>query len=110
PSLALDVSSSRVPKIKENIINHRSTLRDIFVPLAKPLSATALTGMKGTSNFIFATADTTMALSTTIAYASIVAHIFVDDNEVEGTNDQAAADGNADLFTNVDDAELNIPL
>nr|GFA20392.1 transposase (putative), gypsy type [Tanacetum cinerariifolium] len=46
-SLALDVSSSRVQKIKKNIANHRSALRDIFVPLAEPLSATALTGTKG---------------------------------------------------------------
>ncbi|GJV76929.1 hypothetical protein Tco_1508513 [Tanacetum coccineum] len=43
-SLALDVSSSRVRKIKENIANHRSALHDVFVPLAEPLSITALTG------------------------------------------------------------------
>nr|GEW40974.1 hypothetical protein [Tanacetum cinerariifolium] len=38
-SLALDVSSVSVQKIRENIANHRSTLRDFFVPLAEPLSA-----------------------------------------------------------------------
>nr|GEY49071.1 hypothetical protein [Tanacetum cinerariifolium] len=78
-SLALDVSSSRVQKIKENITNHRSALRDVFVPLAEPLSDDALIGTKGTSNVISATADTTMALSTTLASVSIVAPIAVDD-------------------------------
>ncbi|GKF98161.1 hypothetical protein Tco_0296944, partial [Tanacetum coccineum] len=43
-SLSLDVSSSRVRKIKENIANHRSALRDVFVPLSNPLSVTDLTG------------------------------------------------------------------
>ncbi|GKE23119.1 hypothetical protein Tco_1434631, partial [Tanacetum coccineum] len=38
-SLALDVSSVRVRKIRENIANQRSTLRDVFVPLAEPFSA-----------------------------------------------------------------------
>nr|GEU29542.1 transposase (putative), gypsy type [Tanacetum cinerariifolium] len=67
-SLALDVSSSRVWKIKENIANYRSALRDVFVPLAEPLSATALTGTVDTSNVIFATADTTTALAFVTSY------------------------------------------
>ncbi|GJT52159.1 hypothetical protein Tco_0978316 [Tanacetum coccineum] len=83
-SLALDVSSSRVRKIKENIANHRSALWDVFVSLAEPLSVTALTG-------------------------TIIALIFVYDYEVVGTDNQADADGNAEPFPNVDDAELNIP-
>nr|GFB31378.1 hypothetical protein [Tanacetum cinerariifolium] len=41
-SLSLDVFSIRVRKIKENIANHISALRDIFVPLADPFSAVAL--------------------------------------------------------------------
>ncbi|GKE33546.1 hypothetical protein Tco_1452868, partial [Tanacetum coccineum] len=41
-SLSLDVSSSCIRKIKENIANHRSTLCDVFFPLAKPLSVIAL--------------------------------------------------------------------
>nr|GEW87619.1 hypothetical protein [Tanacetum cinerariifolium] len=108
-SLALDVSSSRVQKIKENIANHRSALCDVFVPLAEPLSATTLTGTKGTFNVISATTGMTTTLSTTLASADIVAPIYVDDYEVAGMDDQAGADGNADLFPNVDDAELNIP-
>ncbi|GJW21955.1 hypothetical protein Tco_0032577 [Tanacetum coccineum] len=81
-SLALDVSSSRVRKIKDTIANHRSALRDVFVPLAEPLSVTDLTCMEGTSNTMDATVDTTMALSTTLASAGTVAPIFVDDYEV----------------------------
>nr|GFA01600.1 hypothetical protein [Tanacetum cinerariifolium] len=65
---------------------------------------------EGTSNVISATADTTTALSTTLASASTVVPIFVDDYEVAGTDDRAGADGTADPFPNVDDAELNIPL
>nr|GEY27319.1 transposase (putative), gypsy type [Tanacetum cinerariifolium] len=41
-----------------------------------------LTGMEGTSNTVPATSVTTMALSTTLASASIVSPIFVDDYEV----------------------------
>ncbi|GKD85766.1 hypothetical protein Tco_1356920, partial [Tanacetum coccineum] len=112
-SLALDVSNARVWKIKENIANHRSTLRDVFVPLAEPLSVTALTGTKGAFNTIDATVDTTMALSTTLASAGTVAPIFVDNYEVIGTDDQAVVDenaaGNAEPFPSVDDAKLNIP-
>ncbi|GKB54919.1 hypothetical protein Tco_0905672 [Tanacetum coccineum] len=108
-SLALDVSSSRVRKIKENIANHRSALHDVFVPLAEPLSVTALTGTKGTYNVIPATTDTTTALSITFASASIIAPISVYDYEVVATDNQADADGNAEPFLNVDDAELNTP-
>nr|GFC62661.1 hypothetical protein [Tanacetum cinerariifolium] len=85
-SLAFDVSSSWVRKIKKKYCT------------------------EGTSNVILATADTTMALSTTLASVSIVTLISMDDYEVEGTDDQAVVDGNADPFPNVDDAELNIPL
>nr|GEV75259.1 hypothetical protein [Tanacetum cinerariifolium] len=62
-----------------------------------------------TSNVMPTTADTTTALSTTFASASTIAPISVDDYEVMGTDDQAGADGIADPFSNVDDAEMNIP-
>ncbi|GKC22771.1 hypothetical protein Tco_1024921 [Tanacetum coccineum] len=112
-SLALDVSSSRVQKIKENIANHRSALHDVFVHLAEPLSVTALTGTEGTSNAMPATAGTTTALSVTFASTSTIAPISVDDYGVTGTDDHAAAnenvvDGNANPFPNVDDVELNV--
>nr|GEW53008.1 hypothetical protein [Tanacetum cinerariifolium] len=63
----------------------------------------------GTSDVVSATADTTTALSTTFASASTIAPISVDDYEVVGTNEQEDADGNAEPFPNIDDAELNIP-
>ncbi|GJY03020.1 hypothetical protein Tco_0361172 [Tanacetum coccineum] len=78
-SLALDVSSIRVRKIKENITNQRSVLHDVFVPLSEPLSAAVLTGTEGTSNTVPATADTTTTLSTTFAYSSTIDPISVDD-------------------------------
>ncbi|GKA78782.1 hypothetical protein Tco_0785319 [Tanacetum coccineum] len=107
-SLALDVSSVRVQKIKENIANQRSALCDVFVPLSEPFSAAVLTGTEGTSDIVSATADTTMTLSTTFASTSSIAPIFVDDYEVIGADDQAVADANAASFPNVDDAKLNI--
>ncbi|GJX80143.1 hypothetical protein Tco_0328292 [Tanacetum coccineum] len=108
-TLALDVSSFRVRRIRENIANQRSVLRDVFVPLAEPLSAAVLTGTKGTSDIMPATANINMALSITFASASSIAPISVDGYEVVSVDDQAVADGNATSFPNVDDAELNIP-
>nr|GEY33622.1 hypothetical protein [Tanacetum cinerariifolium] len=108
-SLSVDVSSSRVWMIKENIAKHRSALHDVFVPLTEPLSVTALTGTKSTLNVIPATVDTTTALSVTLISASLIPLISTDDYEVvhaEG-GDSAGADVNP--FSNVDDAELNIP-
>ncbi|GJU14131.1 hypothetical protein Tco_1136527 [Tanacetum coccineum] len=112
-SLSLDVSSSRVRKIKENIANHESALRDVFVPLSEPLSVVALEGTEGTFGAAPGTADTTTALSIVVASTSIVRPISIDDYEVTGADDQATADGNvadedANPFPNVDDAELNI--
>ncbi|GJS59120.1 hypothetical protein Tco_0653904 [Tanacetum coccineum] len=108
-SLALDVSKVRVWKIRENIANQRSALRDVFVPLAETFSAAILIGMEGTSDTAVATADTTTVLSTTFASASTIAPIFVDDYEVIGADEPAVADENVASFPNVDDAELNIP-
>ncbi|GJR65948.1 hypothetical protein Tco_0012013 [Tanacetum coccineum] len=104
-----EVSSIRVRKIRENIPNQRSTLRDVFVPLAKPFSAAVLTGTEGTSDTADATVDPNMALSTTFASAISIDPISIDDYEVVGADDQAVADENATPFPNVDDAELNIP-
>nr|GEU39415.1 hypothetical protein [Tanacetum cinerariifolium] len=98
----------RVRRIRENIANQRSALRDVFVPLAEPFSAAALTGTEGTFDIAHATADTNTALSTTFASASSIDPISVDDYEVVGAEDQAVADENAASFPNVDDVELNI--
>ncbi|GKE59832.1 hypothetical protein Tco_1510199 [Tanacetum coccineum] len=81
-SLSLDVSSSRVRKIKENIANHKSALRDVFIPLSEPLSITALTGTEGTSDVMLVTTDTTTALSVTFASTSSIPPISIDDYEV----------------------------
>ncbi|GJZ55455.1 hypothetical protein Tco_0610648 [Tanacetum coccineum] len=109
----LDVSSSRVWKIKENIANHVSALRDVFVPLFEPLSAVALEGTEGTSSAAPGTADTTVALSIVVASISTVRPISIDDYEVTSADDQATTDGNvadkdANPFPNVDDVELNV--
>ncbi|GJR05685.1 hypothetical protein Tco_0528669 [Tanacetum coccineum] len=106
--LLLDIYSSRVRKIKENIANHRSSLYDVFVPLFEPLSVTALTGTEGTSDVMPATADTTTALSVTFASASSIPPIFTDDYEVVHADGQEGASAGDDPFPNVDDAELNI--
>ncbi|GKG59832.1 hypothetical protein Tco_0607460, partial [Tanacetum coccineum] len=66
-SLSLEVSCSRVRMIKENIANHVSALRGVFVPLSEPLSAAALEGTEGTSGVA---PGATTALSTTFASAS----------------------------------------
>ncbi|GKB78476.1 hypothetical protein Tco_0945371 [Tanacetum coccineum] len=87
-SLSLDVSSSRVQRIRENIANHTSALRDVFVPLSEPLSATTLMG----TEVISATIDTPIAPSTTLAFSV--------------PND--ATGGNVNPFPNVDDVELNV--
>ncbi|GJS63021.1 hypothetical protein Tco_0677585 [Tanacetum coccineum] len=108
-SLALDVSSIRVQKIRENIANHRSVLRDVFVPLAEPFSTVALTSMEGTSNTADAAVNITMALSTTLASTSSVPPISIDDYEVADADGQVVADENVASFLNVDDADLSIP-
>ncbi|GJT17118.1 hypothetical protein Tco_0875824 [Tanacetum coccineum] len=88
--LTLNVSNIRVRKITENIASQRSALRDIFVPLSEPFSAEVLMGMEGTSDTVPTTADTTTPYSQLLLLP-------------------AGADGNAEPFPNVDDAELNIP-
>nr|GEU73308.1 hypothetical protein [Tanacetum cinerariifolium] len=112
-SLSLDVSSSRVQKIKENIANHVSALHGVFVPLCKPLSAMALVGMEGTSGV---GPDTTTALSVTSISASTISPISIDDYEIAHTEGgegavadvEAIVDEGADPFLDVSGAELDI--
>ncbi|GJX44616.1 hypothetical protein Tco_0261292 [Tanacetum coccineum] len=84
-SLSLDVSNFRVRKIKKNIANHVSALRDVFVPLSDPLSAAALEGTEDDYE---------------------VAH--ADGQESTGADGQAVVDENVNPFPNIDDAELNV--
>nr|GFA40390.1 hypothetical protein [Tanacetum cinerariifolium] len=90
-SFALDVSNARVWKIKENIMSEGSAPRDVFIPLFEPFSSEVLTGTGGTSKTVPAIVTTT--LSTTLAFASIIAPITVDDYGVVGMDGQASADG-----------------
>ncbi|GJV60439.1 hypothetical protein Tco_1466539 [Tanacetum coccineum] len=83
-SLSLDVSHGRVQRIRENIANNRSALRDIFVSFSKPLSAAALEGTGGTSSVA---PDTTTALSMTLSYASTIPPISMDDYEIAHAED-----------------------
>ncbi|GKA72624.1 hypothetical protein Tco_0778840, partial [Tanacetum coccineum] len=111
---ASDVFSSRVWKIKENIANHKSALRNVFVPLAELFSSTVVIGTEGTSKI---TPGITTALSTTFASASSIPPISINDYEIASVDGQEGADvdgqvvtdGNADPLPNVDDADLNIP-
>ncbi|GJX15895.1 hypothetical protein Tco_0216727 [Tanacetum coccineum] len=105
-SLALDVSNIHVKKIRENIADYRSTLCNVFVPLAEPFSIVVLRGTEGTSE---AAPRATMVLSTTFASASSIPPISIDDYEVTHADDQEGAGADADPFPNVDDADLNIP-
>nr|GEU84439.1 hypothetical protein [Tanacetum cinerariifolium] len=103
---ALDTSSFRVRRIRENIANQRSVLRDVFVPLVEPFTSAVLMGAEVTPDAVPAT---TTDLSTTLASTSVVDHVFIDDYEVVDTDDQAVAGENVASFPNVDDAELHIP-
>nr|GEU63508.1 hypothetical protein [Tanacetum cinerariifolium] len=102
-SLSLDVSHSRVRKIRENIASHVSALHGVFVPLSEPLSAVALEGMEGTSG---STHDTTTTLSVTCVSASTIPLISTDDYEVAyadgqrsaSVDDETAAVGNINFF------------
>nr|GEV00564.1 hypothetical protein [Tanacetum cinerariifolium] len=110
-TFSLEVSNSRVKKMRENIANHVSALRGVFVPLSEPLSATALEGMEGTSG---STPDVAATLSTTLVSASTISPISTDDFEVayvesQGgarVDDETAADDDMNLF--VSNADLNI--
>ncbi|GJS40900.1 hypothetical protein Tco_0565943 [Tanacetum coccineum] len=114
-SLSLDVSNFRVRKIKENLANRVSALRDVFIPLSEPLSVTALTGTEGTSAVVAIPAGTTTALSVTFASTSVVRPISTDDYEivhVDGQRGGSAEDqiggDNVDPFPNVDNVDLNL--
>ncbi|GKD63283.1 hypothetical protein Tco_1305391 [Tanacetum coccineum] len=104
-----------VQKIKENLANRVSALRNIFIPLSEPLSVTALTGTEGTSAVVAVPAGTTTALSVTFASASVVRPISTDDYEIVqvdgqrggGTEDQIGGN-NVDPFPSVDDVDLNL--
>nr|GEW15831.1 hypothetical protein [Tanacetum cinerariifolium] len=110
-TFSLEVSNFRVKKMRENIANHVSALRGVFVPLSEPLSAAALEGMEGTSG---STPDVAATLSTTLVSASTIPPISTDDYEVahvksqggSRVDDETATDDDMDLF--ISNADLNI--
>ncbi|GJR50747.1 hypothetical protein Tco_1401268 [Tanacetum coccineum] len=110
---SLDVSRNRVQKIKDNIANHRSTFRDVFVPLVEPLSSAVLEGTEGTSS---TAPETTTTLSVTFASTSSIPLISIDDydvvhadgQEVTGADGQIGACADVNPFPNVEDAKLDI--
>ncbi|GKC81614.1 hypothetical protein Tco_1137331 [Tanacetum coccineum] len=112
-SLSLDVSHSRVQRIKENIANHRPALHDVFVPLAEPLSLVALEGIEGTSS---TAPNITTGLSTAYVSVSSTPPISTDDyvvvhadsQEDTGADEQTGTSADVNPFLNVDDAELDI--
>ncbi|GJX60281.1 hypothetical protein Tco_0291671 [Tanacetum coccineum] len=105
-SLWLDVSSSRVQRIRENIANHRSALHDVFVPLYEPLSATALTG----TEVISATIDTPIAPFTTLFLVRTITPISIEDYEVAGTDGQEAVNENVPNDTIGGNVLITLPM
>ncbi|GJZ94143.1 hypothetical protein Tco_0666346, partial [Tanacetum coccineum] len=91
-----------------------SALRDVFVPLAEPLSIAALEGTAGTSGTAL---GTTTALPVTFTSTSTIPPISTDDYEVVHTDGQEGTDADgqtgtgadANPFPSIDDAELNVP-
>ncbi|GJZ62477.1 hypothetical protein Tco_0618614 [Tanacetum coccineum] len=83
-------------------LGQRLALRDVFVPLAEPLSFVSLEGTSG------AAPDITTALSTTFASASFIPPISIEDYVVMHADDQEGVGADVNPFPNVDDAELNI--
>nr|GEU87441.1 hypothetical protein [Tanacetum cinerariifolium] len=83
--LSLDISYSRVQRIRENIVNNGSTLHDVFVSFSEPLSIVALEGTKDDY---------------------VVVH--ADNPESTGADGQAGIGVDVNPLLNVDDAELDI--
>ncbi|GJY42711.1 hypothetical protein Tco_0430924 [Tanacetum coccineum] len=82
-----------------------SALRDVFVPLVEPLSSVVFKGTYGTSG---TDPDTTTTLSVTFAFVSSIPPISKDDYEVVHADGQEGIGADANPFSNVDDAKLNI--
>ncbi|GJU63898.1 hypothetical protein Tco_1245733 [Tanacetum coccineum] len=101
----MDVSRNRVQKIRDNIANHSSTLRDVFVSIVDPLSSVALEGIESTSGTV---PETTTALSVTFSFVCSTLPISMDDYEIAHAEDQGNVGADVDPFPNVDDAELII--
>nr|GEV94812.1 hypothetical protein [Tanacetum cinerariifolium] len=99
---------NQLMKMRENIANHVSALRGVFVPVSEPLSAAALEGSFGSTH------DAAATLSINFVSASNIPSISTDDYEVAhadgqggaSVGDETAAVDDMNLF--VSNAELNI--
>ncbi|GKB89021.1 hypothetical protein Tco_0961293, partial [Tanacetum coccineum] len=103
-----NVNFSLLAELRSNKDANVDTLMNILRLEETLTERLGVDGAKVTSDTVPATADTTTTLSVTLASANAIFPISVDDYEVEGMDDQAGADGNAEPFPNADDAELNI--
>ncbi|GJT69461.1 hypothetical protein Tco_1028747 [Tanacetum coccineum] len=92
-----------VQKIRENLANHVSALRNVFIPLSEPLSIAALTGTESTS-VVVATPSANVVRPISIYDYEVVQ---LDGHGGGGTEDQIGGN-NVDLFPSVDDADLNL--
>nr|GEU72623.1 putative transposase (putative), gypsy type [Tanacetum cinerariifolium] len=100
--LSLEVSHSRVKKMRENIANYVSPLCGVFVPFSERPSAAALEGMEGTFG---STHDAAATLSITFVSTSTILPISTDDYEVAHADGQGGASV-GDETTAVDDMNL----
>ncbi|GJS16356.1 hypothetical protein Tco_0410828 [Tanacetum coccineum] len=91
----------------DEAFSERLGLNDLqpHVDQLMPLSVAALEGTGGTSSVDL---DTTTALSVTLAFASTILPISMDDYEIAHAENQGSAGADVDPFLNVDDAELII--
>ncbi|GKB30512.1 hypothetical protein Tco_0869913, partial [Tanacetum coccineum] len=103
-SFSLNVTHSRVERIKENVAARWLALIYVWAPLVDPLSAENLVGAAGTSDSVPATVATTTALSTTFTSTSSVPPIIIEDYQVVGTDgpeDAQNSQGNVVSFPTV---------
>ncbi|GKD51701.1 hypothetical protein Tco_1280677 [Tanacetum coccineum] len=98
--VALDVTHSRVERIRENVAAQRSALIGVWTHLVNPLSVENLVGTASTSDSTPATIATTTALSLTFASASTIPPITIEDYEIIGADVQGSGQGEAASFPN----------
>nr|GFB94173.1 hypothetical protein [Tanacetum cinerariifolium] len=92
-SFSLNVTHSRVERIRENVAAKRSALIGVWTPLVDPLSVENLIGEADTSDSMPVTAATTTALSVIFAFASTVPPITIEDYKIMGTDGPEDAKG-----------------
>nr|GEY71818.1 hypothetical protein [Tanacetum cinerariifolium] len=92
-SFSLNVTHSRVERIRENVAAKLSALIGVWTPLVDPLSVENLIGETDTSDSMPVTAATTTALSVIFAFASTVPPITIEEYKIMGTDGPEDAKG-----------------